>query len=109
MVERDPVCGMSVVPEKAAATVEFDGKKYFFCGKGCAEKFKKGPGKYLSARAIHETHGMEHAPGEGPVSIRGMKTEAGGSCCDHGAAAGPSQKTAPTTLWSVSIDCPRFI
>ena len=40
-MERDPVCGMSVVPERAAATVEFEGKKYFFCAKSCAAKFEK--------------------------------------------------------------------
>src|SRR5205807_4495639 len=43
-MERDPVCGMSVVPERAAATREFEGKKYFFCAKSCAAKFEMEPG-----------------------------------------------------------------
>jgi Cu+-exporting ATPase len=47
-IERDPVCGMNVDPAKAAASVEHDHKLYHFCCKGCAEKFKADPKKYLS-------------------------------------------------------------
>jgi len=32
---------MNVAPEKAAATTEFEGKKYFFCAKSCAENSRK--------------------------------------------------------------------
>ena len=45
----DPVCGMTVVPERAAARVEHDGKGYFFCSKGCAAKFRQDPHRYLAA------------------------------------------------------------
>ena len=37
----DPICGMAVSPETAAASLEFDGKTTYFCSKGCFEKFKK--------------------------------------------------------------------
>jgi Cu+-exporting ATPase len=47
-IDRDPVCGMNVDPAKAAASVEHDRKLYHFCCKGCAEKFKADPQKYLS-------------------------------------------------------------
>ncbi len=47
-IDRDPVCGMSVDPAKAAASVQHDRKLYHFCCKGCAEKFKADPQKYLS-------------------------------------------------------------
>jgi P-type Cu+ transporter len=43
----DPVCGMKVDPSAAAATVEFDGKTYYFCSKGCAKKFSANPQSYL--------------------------------------------------------------
>ncbi len=66
-MERDPVCGMNVETARAAATVEFEGKKYFFCCKGCAAKFEKEPKKYLSVRVPEEMHGMGH--GGGLVSI----------------------------------------
>lgn len=37
----DPICGMTVSPDTAAASLEFDGKIVYFCSKGCLEKFKK--------------------------------------------------------------------
>jgi Cu+-exporting ATPase len=46
-MERDPVCGMSVDPSKAAAKVEHDGKTYYFCAPGCAKRFQQAPEKYL--------------------------------------------------------------
>jgi Cu+-exporting ATPase len=48
-VERDPVCGMYVNPEKAKAQAAHDGKTYYFCCGGCAQKFQQRPGKYLAA------------------------------------------------------------
>ena len=44
---RDPVCGMTVDPAKGAAHGEYDGQTYFFCCKGCAQKFSANPKKYL--------------------------------------------------------------
>ena len=44
----DPVCGMKVDPSKAAASIEHDRKLYHFCSRGCSERFKSDPGKYLS-------------------------------------------------------------
>ncbi len=43
----DPVCGMKVDPAKAAATVEYKGATFYFCGQGCAAKFRSDPEKYL--------------------------------------------------------------
>src|SRR3974390_3069943 len=45
--QKDPVCGMTVDTSKAAASVTHEGKVYHFCSKGCAEKFKGAPAKYL--------------------------------------------------------------
>src|SRR6267378_8672273 len=44
---RDPVCGMTVDPAKAAAHFEHHGETYFFCTKGCAQKFSANPERYL--------------------------------------------------------------
>jgi YHS domain-containing protein len=44
----DPVCGMDVEPDKAAATSEYKGKTYYFCAEMCKKKFDDDPGKYLS-------------------------------------------------------------
>ena len=46
----DPVCGMKVVPAKAAAVREHGGRTYYFCGKGCAAKFDADPEKYLKPK-----------------------------------------------------------
>ncbi len=56
--EKDPVCGMLVVPEKAAGQVEHAGKTYYFCSKSCAEKFSNEPEKFLT---VPETPGTEHS------------------------------------------------
>ncbi len=44
---KDPVCGMTVDPAKAAGTVEHRGANFYFCGQGCATKFRSDPEKYL--------------------------------------------------------------
>jgi len=46
----DPVCGMTVDPQKAAASVEHAGTMYFFCSRSCATKFQADPAKYLSPK-----------------------------------------------------------
>lgn len=50
-MERDPVCGMTVDPARAAAQVVYAGKAYYFCCAGCADKFRAEPAKYLSTVA----------------------------------------------------------
>ena len=44
----DPVCHMKVVPAKAAGVWDYAGTRYYFCGKGCLEKFKANPETFLS-------------------------------------------------------------
>ncbi len=46
VAEVDPVCGMKVLPEKAAASVVHAGRTWYFCSKGCGAKFEANPGKY---------------------------------------------------------------
>ena len=55
-IAKDPVCGMTVDPSKAAATVEFDGQPYYFCSRGCAAKFQQNPVKFLAANATTAQH-----------------------------------------------------
>lgn len=42
----DPVCGMEVDPDKAAATTCYKGKMVFFCAEGCKKAFEKNPKAY---------------------------------------------------------------
>jgi P-type Cu+ transporter len=48
---KDPVCGMTVNPSTAKASIEHAGKTYYFCCPHCAEKFKAAPEKYLNPSA----------------------------------------------------------
>src|SRR5664280_1448574 len=50
-LEKDVVCGMSVDPGKAASTATHLGKTYYFCSRGCGEKFKADPEKYVAQSA----------------------------------------------------------
>ncbi len=43
---KDPVCGMDIEAESAAAQTEHNGKTYFFCGAKCKEKFDANPEQY---------------------------------------------------------------
>ena len=56
---KDPVCGMSVDPQKPAAKAEHGGKTYYFCSTRCAERFEKEPEKFMAAPG---TVGMEQHP-----------------------------------------------
>ncbi len=45
----DPVCGMTVEREKAAAAVELNGTTYYFCARGCRDEFEQAPSQFLEA------------------------------------------------------------
>jgi Cu+-exporting ATPase len=44
---KDPVCGMTVDPHKAAHRVSHAGQPYYFCSEGCRTKFLAAPERYL--------------------------------------------------------------
>ena len=46
----DPVCGMEVDPEHAAASAGYRDETYYFCAEGCRERFMKEPEKYVTAK-----------------------------------------------------------
>jgi Cu+-exporting ATPase len=48
-VAKDPICGMTVDPSKAAAKIDYAGHDYYFCSTSCAAGFQKEPEKFLSA------------------------------------------------------------
>lgn len=43
---KDPVCGMEIDENDAAATSEHNGKTYYFCSTGCKQAFDQEPGRY---------------------------------------------------------------
>ena len=46
-MHRDPVCGMSVDPDRAAGKSEYRGSTYYFCCQACKRKFDQNPNQYL--------------------------------------------------------------
>ena len=66
----DPVCGMTVNPEKAAAKASFADREYFFCSHGCHAKFTANRAQYVKAsNAEPVTTGTDVPPsiGGGPA------------------------------------------
>ena len=49
MVVVDPVCGMEVTPEDAAAAWQHAGTTYYPCSVRCMERFREDPERFLSA------------------------------------------------------------
>ena len=63
---KDPVCGMQVDENKAAATSSYQGKKYSFCGQECKNKFDSEPQRYAQQQdkqqqGKQQQHQPEHA------------------------------------------------
>ncbi|MBN2320972.1 MAG: HAD-IC family P-type ATPase, partial [Acidobacteria bacterium] len=48
---RDPVCGMTFEPSRAAAKMEYKGKTYYFCCSGCLARFRRKLLNELTAEA----------------------------------------------------------
>ncbi|MDP8959186.1 MAG: YHS domain-containing protein [Actinomycetota bacterium] len=46
MAATDPVCGMTVEESEAVATVEHEGRTYYFCSEDCREEFEANPDLY---------------------------------------------------------------
>ncbi len=86
--QKDPVCGMTVVPEKTAGKVEHAGNTYYFCSKGCAERFSREPEKFLtSAGAAGMDHHHAH-PGD-------RATQHAGAAASRGADEKKARYTCP--------------
>src|SRR5215813_15206264 len=81
---KDPVCGMQVSPERAAAREEYEGRTYHFCATSCAAKFRSDPRRYLVGAPALATTAAEYTcpmhpevrrPNPGACPICGMALE----------------------------------
>ena len=94
---KDPVCGMSVLPSKAAGSAEHNGTTYHFCGKGCLAKFQADPAKYLAPQpapappTAAERNREYICPMDPEVSQMGP-----GACPKCGMALEPAEVALPT-------------
>ncbi len=75
-MERDPVCGMTVDPAKAAGSFVYKGTTYYFCNVKCRERFAASPRDFLHAE---------------PASISGPRGGEGGGAARKGPPA-PTRK-----------------
>ena len=48
----DPICGMTIEPERAAGSYTCNGQTYYFCSEHCLAKFKQDPEKALNSPAV---------------------------------------------------------
>jgi P-type Cu+ transporter len=91
----DPVCGMTVDPERAPAHREFDGKTHYFCSDACAKRFSTDPEKYLQARQSHSTSSTSSPRSASPGTAAAVKP---------GPIPAPQRAQAPTER--VTYTCP---
>src|SRR5690349_19418130 len=113
-MERDPVCGMNVDPNKAAAKVEHAGKTFYFCAPGCAKRFQQSPESYLhSAKGATPPVGLvglhnisQSAPAPpGATKTQEAQTEKTHASMDAAGAGYPS-RTPPRGKTEQRYTCP---
>lgn len=49
---KDVVCGMRISVHHAGGLAEWEGKKYYFCGSGCLQKFNADPGSFVDKKEV---------------------------------------------------------
>jgi Cu+-exporting ATPase len=100
---KDPVCGMTINPEKAAGHSEYGGQTVYFCSLGCKTKFDANPAKYAQANeGMRDSKPMKPAAPP-PTAAKGEWTcpmhpeilrDAPGSCPICGMAQEPRTPSA---------------
>ena len=86
--EIDPVCGMTVNPQHAAGSYEYQGKTYYFCNPHCLHRFREDPEKFLnksSAPPVEVKPGQKYTCPMHPEIVR----DGPGSCPICGMALEP--------------------
>jgi Cu+-exporting ATPase len=108
----DPVCGMSVEPEAAAGSYEYEGKTYYFCSQSCLQRFHAEPTKFLKSSESAVVIPLRSAPKivansaeEYTCPMHPEVRNAGpGSCPKCGMALEPVTIKAPAT--KTEYTCP---
>lgn len=104
----DPVCGMTVNPDRSAGSFEHGGKTYFFCSKSCLNKFKDNPAAFLGDVEKPETVSRVDGAAESNTYTCPMhpevRQEGPGSCPKCGMALEPLRVEAPKER--VEYTCP---
>jgi P-type Cu+ transporter len=105
----DPVCGMTVDPEHAAGTYDYQEKTYYFCSQSCLERFAAAPEQYIGTPSTAEAPRHPPAPAaSGPMEYTcpmhpEVRPLGPGACPKCGMALEPVTLSMPTT---VEYTCP---
>jgi P-type Cu+ transporter len=106
VAEVDPVCGMKVLPDKAAASVNHAGCTWYFCAQGCKTKFEANPGKYDGSQAAPLTTTAPKAAASAqytcPMHPEVLSPKPG-ACPKCGMALEPTQ---PSPAEHIEYTCP---
>ena len=86
----DPVCGMTVDPEKTLHHADHDGRAYHFCSTGCRTKFVADPAHYLSDAPRPEPEATPGAIWTCPMHHQ-IRQEGPGTCPICGMALEPEE------------------
>jgi Cu+-exporting ATPase len=95
-VTKDPICSMTVDPTKAVAKIDHAGRSYYFCSKGCAQRFAQSPEKYAAA-----TVDSPNLPASQPATAQSSKPFAQ-AVVRSGAAAKPVSIANPASALSAA-------
>jgi YHS domain-containing protein len=76
MIAIDPVCGMLLDPESAAASFVYAGWTYLFCCEECLETFRKAPNDCVLYLAHNQSGSLGFLCRHQRASARPLRTEA---------------------------------
>ncbi|MEW6330435.1 MAG: heavy metal translocating P-type ATPase [Pseudomonadota bacterium] len=97
MTVRDPVCGMMLASEQAAASTPYAGETVYFCSTHCHRKFIADPARYFTGAATVREKAT--AKGKGVIYTCPMhpeiRQEEPGDCPECGMALEPAGAAAP--------------
>jgi Cu+-exporting ATPase len=106
----DPVCGMTVDPNTAAGSQEYEGQTYYFCSTHCLNKFREDPERFLknSTRTnVVELKSVTTAPKASAYTCPmhpEVRQDTPGSCPKCGMALEPVTVSAPKE--KIEYTCP---
>ncbi|MHB8494621.1 MAG: heavy metal translocating P-type ATPase [Casimicrobiaceae bacterium] len=109
----DPVCGMSIRQEAAAAIAAYREKTYYFCSVRCHAKFVKDPAAYVGARSdgtpgADPSHHEPHSPRivEGAAAPAPGKSAAFYTCPMHPEVRQPGPGACPKCGMALELEIP---